>query len=128
MRLKFCIIRVLEEHVNHLPFSGVELEVVQTPIELVCQYSAQRVLYLFASLMFPTSKEVYRQVALQYLVWHLEHCFARRGSGAAQAAQFVRIIWRWRGVCRAFASRRLFFAPWQNRFFGFCSDPHAATE
>ena len=64
MRLKFCIIRVLEEHVNHLPFSGVELEVVQTPIELVCQYSAQRVLYLFASLMFPTSKEVYRQVAL----------------------------------------------------------------
>ena len=26
-------------------------------------------------------------------------------SGAAQAAQFVRIILRWRGVCRAFASR-----------------------
>ena len=31
-------------------------------------------------------------MAPQYLVLHLEHCFARRGSGAAQAAQFVRII------------------------------------
>ena len=29
-------------------------------------------------------------------------------SGAAQAAQFVRIILRWRGVCRAFASRGRF--------------------
>ena len=32
--------------------------------------------------------------SLQYLVLHLEHCFARRSSGAAQAAQFVRIILR----------------------------------
>ena len=45
------------------------------------------------------------QVASQYLVQHLTHRGALWASGAAQAAQFVRIILRWRGVCRAFASR-----------------------
>ena len=30
--------------------------------------------------------------AWQYLVLHLEHCLARRSSGAAQAAQVVMII------------------------------------
>ena len=28
MRLKFCIIRLLEEHVNNFPFMCVELEIV----------------------------------------------------------------------------------------------------
>ena len=37
------------------------------------------------------------------------HRGALWASGAAQAAQFVRIILRWRGVCRAFASRGVFF-------------------
>ena len=50
------------------------------------------------------------QASLQYLVLHLLHRFLWSwASGAAQAAQFVRIIWRWRGVCRAFASRDVFF-------------------
>ena len=31
---------------------------------------------------------------LQYLVWHLTHRGAVWARGAAQAAQFVRIIWR----------------------------------
>ena len=39
------------------------------------------------------------QVSSQYLVWHLIHRGALWASGAAQAAQFVRIILLWRGVC-----------------------------
>ena len=38
------------------------------------------------------------QVASQYLVWHLTQRGALWASGAAQAAQFVRIILRWRGL------------------------------
>ena len=38
------------------------------------------------------------QVALQYLVWHLTQRGASWASGAAQAAQFVRIILLWRGL------------------------------
>ena len=36
------------------------------------------------------------QVLLQYLVWHLTHRGASWASGAAQAAQVVRIIFVWR--------------------------------
>ena len=39
------------------------------------------------------------QVLLQYLDLHLTHRGALWASGAAQAAQFVRIILRWRGLC-----------------------------
>ena len=35
-----------ENSVDNLPVNGVELEVVQTPIELVCQHHAQRLFYL----------------------------------------------------------------------------------
>ena len=49
------------------------------------------------------------QVAPQYLTQHRTHRGALWASGAAQAAQFVMIILRWRGVCSAFASRGVFF-------------------
>ena len=39
-------------------------------------------------------------MASQYLVLHLIHRGALWASGAAQAAQFVRIILRWRGALR----------------------------
>ena len=44
-----------------------------------------------------------RRVALQYLNLHLTHRGASWASGAAQAAQFVRIILLWRGLVAAAA-------------------------
>ena len=52
----------------------------------------------------------YLQVALQYLVSHRTHRGASWASGAAQAAQFVRIILVWRrGVCELVANGGSFF-------------------
>ena len=46
----------------------------------------------------PSANLALWQVLLQYLVWHLIHRGAVWASGAAQAAQFVRIILRRRGL------------------------------
>ena len=65
------------------------------------------------------------QVLLQYLVLHIWHRGASWASGAAQAAQVVRIILLWRGVCGAFARRELLVGL---KKFGFFKPSQAARK
>ena len=61
-------------------------------------------MYFLAGRLCPLNEWRYLQVALQYLVSHRTHRGASWASGAAQAAQFVRIILVWRrGVCELVA-------------------------
>ena len=53
--------------------------------------------YFLADLLVAAAPVVMLASWSQYLVWHLTHRGALWASGAAQAAQFVRIILRWRG-------------------------------
>ena len=66
---------------------------------LYCSALPPRCIFLHICL-WPRRQWSCWQVASQYLVLHLTHRGALWASGAAQAAQFVRIILRWRGVCR----------------------------
>ena len=69
---------------------------VDAPERVAERHSAPPPFFIFLhkSLCPPRSQCARWHASLQYLVLHLEHCFARRSSGAAQAAQFVRIILR----------------------------------